>query len=292
MIFTTIKDSTTQINESIGLFGHSIKEIKDTIYDIQTLGFKKALLEVPTYDISAIQKYNDAIEAGFTIEKSRSLAIKGTNNATKELIINSDGAIQITEELTSASKASTVAAKAQSLAYGAVSMAANMLISALVVKGIELAANAIDHYVNRAKYAAEAMEEAQQKIDDANSSLKKLSSTLNENKDRFLELSTGVNEFSKNVSLSEDDYQEYLAISQEFAELSPSLISGYDDQGNALLNIGKNAEETAAKLNEVLETQQNIAKQTLVDNLDKVAEDINLLFVTCHYRTINKQMKY
>lgn len=274
MIFTTIKDSTTQMNESIGLFGHSIKEIKDTIYDIQTLGFKKALLEVPTYDISAIQKYNDAIEAGFTIEKSRSLAIKGTNDATKELIINSDGAIQITEELTSASKASTVAAKAQSLAYGAVSMAANMLISALVVKGIELAANAIDHYVNRAKYAAEAMEEAQQKIDDANSSLKKLSSTLNENKDRFLELSTGVNEFSKNVSLSEDDYQEYLSISQEFAELSPSLVSGYDDQGNALLNIGKNAEETAAKLNEVLETQQNIAKQTLVDNLDKVAKGI------------------
>lgn len=38
-------------------------------------------------------------------------------------------------------------------------MAGNMLVMALVTKGIELAANAIDHYVNRAKYAAEAMEE-------------------------------------------------------------------------------------------------------------------------------------
>jgi hypothetical protein len=163
----------------------------------------------------------------------------------------------------------------------AFAMAKNLLINAgialasyAITKGIELAANAIDHYVNRAKYAAEAMEEAQQKIDDAQDTLKTLSTTLSENKDRFIELSQGVDKFSRNLSLSEDDYAEYLSISNKLADLSPSLISGYDDQGNALLLIGNNAEETTQKLNELLETQQTVSKQTLIDNLDDVAKGV------------------
>ncbi|MCH5257270.1 MAG: hypothetical protein J1D87_08235 [Lachnospiraceae bacterium] len=119
------------------------------------------------------------------------------------------------------------------------------------------------------------MQEAQKKIDDAQTSLKNISTTINDNKERFLELSQGVSQFSKNLTLSEDDYAEYLAISQKFAELSPSLIVGYDEQGNALLNIGKNAEETTEKLNGLLEAQQETSKQTLVDNLDAVAEGIH-----------------
>ena len=49
---------------------------------------------------------------------------------------------------------------------------------------------------------------------------------------------------------------------------------GYDNQGRALLNIGSNAEETTAKLNELIETSQRAANQTYIDNLDKVADGI------------------
>lgn len=190
------------------------------------------------------------------------------------MLESANGAKVSTEALTAAQKASTLAAKAQSVAYRAVAVAANMIITALVVKGIELAANAIDHYVNRAKYAAEAMEEAQQKIDDAQNTLQDMSSTISENKDRFLELSKGVDKFSNNLSLSKDDYEEYLNISNKFAELSPSLVSGYDDQGNALLNIGDSAEETSKKLDDIIEKQKTIAEQTLIDNMDDVANGI------------------
>lgn len=190
------------------------------------------------------------------------------------MLESANGAKVSTEALTAAQEASTIAAKAQSVAYRAVAVAANMIITALVVKGIELAANAIDHYVNRAKYAAEAMEEAQQKIDDAQNTLQDMSSTISENKDRFLELSKGVDKFSNNLSLSKDDYEEYLNISNKFAELSPSLVSGYDDQGNALLNIGDSAEETSKKLDDIIEKQKTIAEQTLIDNMDDVANGI------------------
>ena len=145
---------------------------------------------------------------------------------------------------------------------------------ALVTKGIELAASAIDHLVNKSKYAAEAMEEAQQEITDSQNKLKEVSDTVSENKDRFLELAQGVDQFSNNVSLSKDDYQEYLDISNKLADIAPDLVTGYDEQGNALLAIGSNAEDTSKKLQDIIDKQQTIANQKLVDNLPKIADGI------------------
>ena len=141
---------------------------------------------------------------------------------------------------------------------------------ALVTKGIELTASAIDHLVNKSKYAAEAMEEAQQEITDSQNKLKEVS----ENKDRFLELAQGVDQFSNNISLSKDDYQEYLDISNKLADIAPDLVTGYDEQGNALLAIGSNAEGTSQKLQDTIDKQQTIANQKLVDNLPKIADGI------------------
>ena len=274
MIFKTITDDITGVNKSIGLFGLSLKDVEDKLYDIQTRGFKESIFNTSNIDIEAINDYNSLLERNFDAQKALEIASKNTNSATIALMESANGTTISTEQMTSAQKASTVAARAQSAAYKAVSIAANMIAYALIAKGIQLAADAIDHYVNRAKYAAEAMEEAQQKIDDAQSTLKTMSDTLSENKERFLELSQGVSKFSNNLRLSEEDYAEYLSISNELAELFPSLVSGYDDQGNALLAIGTNAEETNEKLQELLETQQAVAQQTLIDNMDDVANGI------------------
>lgn len=144
----------------------------------------------------------------------------------------------------------------------------------LVTTVASLATSAISKYNEKIEKAREAAEEAQNAIDDAQSTLKTMSETVSENKDRFLELSEGVSKFSKNLRLSEEDYAEYLSISNKFAELFPELIVGYDEQGNAILEIGNNAEETNQKINDLLDTQKEVAKQTLIDNMDKVATGI------------------
>lgn len=276
MIFKTIKDDVTGANKSIGLFGLSLNDVSNKLYDIQTKGLKNTLFNTPTieFDEKAITLYNQKIEAGATAQDALTIASKNTNSATIAFMQSANGATISTEQMVAAQEASTFAARAQSAAYKAVSIAANMIAYALIAKGLQLAADAIDHYVNRAKYAAEAMEEAQQAIDDAQSSLKNVFTILSENKDRFLELSQGVDKFSKNLSLSEEDYAEYLSISNQLAELSPSLVSGYDEQGNALLTIGSNADETNEKLQSILDTQKAISQQTLIDNMDDVANGI------------------
>ena len=146
-----------------------------------------------------------------------------------------------------------------------------MFIASFAIQAI---VKGLDQYIHRAQRAREAAEQAQQAIDESQSSLKKTTSTLSNTKDRFLELSEGVSRFSQNLSLSEKDYAEYLSISNQLAELFPSLIADYDEQGNALLLIGNTADETREKLQNLLETQQAVAQQTLIDNMDSVATGV------------------
>ena len=149
---------------------------------------------------------------------------------------------------------------------------------AAVTTIITVATTALGIYKKKQEETATAIregyEEAKSAIKEAQNTLNSITSVVNKNKDRFLELSNGVNEFSERVSLSGEEYEEYLTISQELAEIAPSLVYGYDNQGRALLNIGSNAEETTAKLNELIETSQRAANQTYIDNLDKVADGI------------------
>lgn len=192
----------------------------------------------------------------------------------KDYITKTNEANISTEGFRKAIVKSTIADKAKSIALKGVALAANMVVSALASFLISKAIEGIINWANRAKIAAEKMKAAQQAIDDAQSTLKNVSDIVSENKDRFLELAQGVDEFSNNLRLSEKDYAEYLSISNELAEIAPSLVAGYDDQGNALLSIGNNAEEASEKLNEVVEAQKAITRQTLIDNMGSVADGI------------------
>ena len=276
MIFRTITSDITGANKSIGLFGLSLKGISNKLYEMQTRGFKNVLFNTPsvTFDEKAIKNYNKAIEQGIPVQNALASASKDTNQATIALMQSANGATITQEQLTTAQNASTLAAKFQSKAFKALSVAGNMILFTAIAKGIQFATKALDNWINRSKYAIEAMEKAHQLINDSQNKLKDVSTTIEENKDRFLELSKGVDKFSKNIKLSEEDYAEYLSISNKLAAISPELITGYTDQGDALLYVGNNAEEVNEKLNTILEAEQAIAQQTLVDNMDDVARGI------------------
>jgi len=69
-------------------------------------------------------------------------------------------------------------------------------------------------------------------------------------------LKPGVHAFTnENLTLTNEDYQEYLDLNNKIAEQFPSLIQGWDDQGNAILTIGSNADDTKTKLLSLLEVQ-------------------------------------
>ena len=134
---------------------------------------------------------------------------------SKDLVNANQAARKAALDHNAALKKQTASAKAGKIAMSGLAMAGNMFVDMLITKGIELAVTAIDKYVNRVKYAQEAMEEAQQAIDEAQSKLNNTNQVVTENKKRFLELSNGVDSFSNNRTLSTDEYSEFLSISQK-----------------------------------------------------------------------------
>ncbi|MEG1158246.1 MAG: hypothetical protein RSD64_02665, partial [Christensenellaceae bacterium] len=60
--------------------------------------------------------------------------------------------------------------------------------------------------------------------------------SIEEDKPDFEKLSNGVDDYGRNISLTTDEYKRYQEIVSSIVELSPSLISGYDAEGNALVN--------------------------------------------------------
>jgi hypothetical protein len=86
---------------------------------------------------------------------------------------------------------------------------------------------------------------------------------------KYTEFKKGIDRNSnKNIGLSDSDYQSYLDLSNQLAEQFPTLVSGYDAQGNAMLNLGSNAEIATAKIKELYNAQMLSANVKIGEQLD------------------------
>lgn len=94
---------------------------------------------------------------------------------------------------------------------------------------------------------------------------------------RFVELSSGVDKFGKNVSLTDSEYEEYISLSNKLAEMFPSINMGMDINGNAMLNLSGNAQELTDKLNALVEAERKVANQEIASKIPDTIKDINEL---------------
>lgn len=161
----------------------------------------------------------------------------------------------------------------KSFGSSVLSMGANMLAGMAIGAAISGAITLIDDYIHRNEKLIEAGEEAKSSIEstfsefsDSKSSITDLGKSLSDNADeitstgdaidtlaeKYTKLRDGVSSVdNSNKFLSDEDYQSYLDISNQIAEQFPSLVSGYDAQGNAILNLGNNASTAASQLTEL-----------------------------------------
>ena len=196
----------------------------------------------------------------------------------------------LNKSATATSKFSKVTSGLKTLAKGFGAGLLNMGVGLLAGAAITGIIKLIDEVVHREERLIEAGEKAKSAIDETfssfsegKSSLDSLGQSFSENgkqiestgeaidsvAKKYTELSKGVNTLSNaNKSLSDDEYQQYLDISNQLAEQFPSLVSGYDSQGNAILNLGQNADTAAQSLRELYEAQMLSANVEIGNQLD------------------------
>lgn len=85
---------------------------------------------------------------------------------------------------------------------------------------------------------------------------------------RYAKLAQGVNQFTgENQTLSNDDYKEYVSLTDQLADLFPNLIAGYTDSGTAILNLRGDYDGLLSVLQETLDAQRAIAASDARDKL-------------------------
>ena len=120
-------------------------------------------------------------------------------------------------------------------------------------------------------------EEAAQNAKESTEEYRKLQKELKNNKkvidsvsDEYRILSEGVDPSNnKNISLTTDEYNRYLDICNQIADMYPSLVNSYDEQGNAILTLKGNV----ADLNKEYEEARLNAARTNTNSLSDYAED-------------------
>lgn len=137
-----------------------------------------------------------------------------------------------------------------------------------IIKAGQEAKESIDNTFN-------SFEEGQQKVTDlatkfaeSTDQIKTTGDAIDQVAEKYTELHKGVvGSTNENRSLSSEDYQSYLDICNQLAAQFPQLVSGYDAQGNALLNLGSNADSAADSIRNLYNAQMLSANVEIGENL-------------------------
>lgn len=132
-------------------------------------------------------------------------------------------------------------------------MIAQQLIS-WGLQGIDAIVHWDDNIIAKGKEAKESIQSQTKAYEDQKASLGELTS-------KYTELSKGVKisgNSIKNISLTDDEYKDFLDTSNQIAAAAPSLTRSWDSQGNAILNAGTNAEDLNTQVNDYLKLQRNL----------------------------------
>lgn len=128
---------------------------------------------------------------------------------------------------------------------------------------------AIDYFTVSIKEAQKATEEAMSDYKLAQNTLKEQSRTIKEVKDEYKELAKGVDATGKNISLTTEEYERYNDITNQIADMFPSMIAGYTEEGNAILKCKDNVD----LLTEAYEKSAKAARQELLKNSNEIVKN-------------------
>lgn len=136
----------------------------------------------------------------------------------------------------------TLGAKAATLGLEALSVVGNALISMGISFAISAIIKGIDNLAHSAQKCKERVNDLMNTYDSALNTANDNASTTEKLADKYENLSTGVNNLGENVSLTTAEYAEYNDIVNQIADMFPTLVAGYTDEGNAILTLKGNVE--------------------------------------------------
>ena len=117
---------------------------------------------------------------------------------------------------------------------------------------------AFDALTDSAEEIDERVDSLIEKYNEAKKSADENASTVESLASEYKKLSKGVNNLGENVSLTSDEYDRYNQIVNQIADMFPGLISGYTEEGNAILSLKGNVESLRDAYKEAQQEAYNL----------------------------------
>lgn len=197
------------------------------------------------------------------------------NNLTKEelyeLVVSSKLEDQTKQEIITKLRLAQANNTAADSAKGIAATAATIIkanpigFAMTIISIVGMIVSAVD---NAKQKIIDAAQEAEDAIESLNSKFQTDAKTVTDYAERFAELAQGVDMLTgKNLSLTTDDYAEFLDLSNQLADIFPTLSRNYDENGNAIVQLSGDTDTMVGSLKALLDVQRQITNQQILDNL-------------------------
>lgn len=297
MIFKVIKSSVDESRKSLGLFNKDWNmfktnwqnaartSVQNPVYPqdrnmtiaLQGGGIKSGIASMfKSSDLNGLEYYNRLTQSGVSHMKAYQLALTGCSESVKQNAVAIARGTMSYEEAVASLKQMTAATRVAEFGMKALSIAANMLTFMAISKLITLAIEGIDYLVHFEEKQTEVFEKAKDAVKGYADSIrsiqdetKSMTDTIDEIGEAYAKLSQGVDSFTnKNINLSTSEYEEFLELNNQLADLFPGLTKGYDENGNAILGLGGNVDTVTDSIARLVEQQERLAKMEMKQTLE------------------------
>lgn len=269
MIFNAIKNLKDSFNQEPLKFNIDENSIKDIINQYNDMKLSAdAFTERINLTDASLKSYFKTVKSGKATFSGYQAYTNSAASAT--------GLLGIKAKITAG------AIKTLKVAMG---MIGTMFLATVIDKII----SGLDSLHKTSKEIEEAAENAKQKIDELTDSFNAQKSSLDEIKERYAELAQGVDLLTnKNLTLSTEDYEEFLTLNKQLASIFPQLTRGIDDNGNEILNLSGDVNTIIGSLDELIRREKMLTDKQILEempdayegfkqNYDKYNEEIDLL---------------
>lgn len=277
-LLTSALDGMFKLIQKVPVFGDGTSSILKAIFGVGSVGFLNSVLD-KTLQARTFDKANGIKDTGIWRQIKRGFGsavtdfkLTGTNDDTRgaglSLFQSFKNGFKIyqTEALNAATANAQLSSSFDKLKLNSKSIGAGFssmwnsmskfaqvaTVIGGVIAGFEAFVKLWDAATTSAKEAKEAVGKASTAYKEQNNTLQENKETVSSIKDEWSNLSKGVDTHTnENISLTSAEYEKYLDLNKQIASVVPASISGYDAQGNAILNLKGNVEA----LNEALDKQ-------------------------------------
>lgn len=200
-------------------------------------------------DIQCLRNYEIECQKGSVSTETFSNTMKGASVEAQKYAVNIKNGTGSAQTFATNQKAiqasmseTSIVSKVAATGLSIFKAALNSLIFFAVIEGIQLLIKGIDNLILTADEAEEKAEALRGNMQSFFDEVQSGQQTISSVSDRFSELSEHVTKTGENIDLTKDEYSEYLDICNQVKTIMPELVTGYTNEGNAIITLKDNVD--------------------------------------------------